>query len=247
ARGPDVRRAVRRSAATRAVRYRPRGRSRSARVRRADHGPGRRGASRPVGNLARAGPLGAGRCPHHALPRGGRRARRPDRGDRPRRGDRPGHSRRDQGPRARATDPGAERREHDDGEPVARRRPGIPRGRVARRAGRIRRARAARAARHRPPGHRRDRDRTQPRGSLPRPDPHGGSTMSTTTATPTTTPTLNPRPSQVTLYLTEAKHEFLKLVRIPIFAVSTIALPVMFYVLFGVAFGGGGSGDDGPV
>lgn len=71
--------------------------------------------------------------------------------------------------------------------------------------------------------------------------------MSTTTPIPTRTATRSQRPSQVNIYLTEAKHEFLKLVRIPIFAVSTIALPVIFYVLFGVAFGGGGNGDDGPV
>ncbi len=79
--------------------------------------------------------------------------------------------------------------------------------------------------------------------------------MTTTTkplTTPPTTPTAGrtqdtgstrPRPA---IYLTEARHEFLKLIRVPIFAVSTIALPLMFYVLFGVAFGGGaGRPDDG--
>ena len=40
------------------------------------------------------------------------------------------------------------------------------------------------------------------------------------------------------VYRTEARQEFLKLVRIPIFAASTIALPLMFYVLFGIAFAG---------
>jgi ABC-2 type transport system permease protein len=40
------------------------------------------------------------------------------------------------------------------------------------------------------------------------------------------------------VYATEARHEFLKLVRIPIFAASTIALPLMFYVIFGIAFAG---------
>ncbi len=53
------------------------------------------------------------------------------------------------------------------------------------------------------------------------------------------------RPALITLYLTEARHEFLKLVRIPVFAVSTIALPVMFYALFGVAFAGGQPGAAG--
>lgn len=47
------------------------------------------------------------------------------------------------------------------------------------------------------------------------------------------------------IYVTEARHEFLKMIRIPIFAVSTIALPVMFYVLFGLAFGGGEAGGVG--
>ncbi|WP_161965170.1 ABC transporter permease [Ornithinimicrobium cerasi] len=51
--------------------------------------------------------------------------------------------------------------------------------------------------------------------------------------------------SQRRIYVTEARHEFLKLIRIPIFAVSTIALPVMFYLLFGVAFGGSEGGGVG--
>ena len=65
-------------------------------------------------------------------------------------------------------------------------------------------------------------------------------TAARTTAAPGT-----PRANRVRLYVTEARHEFLKLIRIPIFAVSTIALPVLFYALFGLAFGGGG--DSGPV
>jgi ABC-2 type transport system permease protein len=39
------------------------------------------------------------------------------------------------------------------------------------------------------------------------------------------------------IYLKEAKYEFLKAIRLPIFAVSTILLPVMFYVLFGLLLG----------
>jgi ABC-2 type transport system permease protein len=41
------------------------------------------------------------------------------------------------------------------------------------------------------------------------------------------------------IYALEAKYEFLKLVRIPAFAIPSITFPVMFYVLFGLAFGGG--------
>lgn len=69
--------------------------------------------------------------------------------------------------------------------------------------------------------------------------------MTTRTATLTTTGAGTLRSNPGRIYLTEARHEFLKLIRIPIFAVSTIALPLMFYVLFGVAFGGGQAGDVG--
>ena len=37
----------------------------------------------------------------------------------------------------------------------------------------------------------------------------------------------------------ETRAEFLKLLRLPAFVVPTLAMPVMFYVLFGLAFGGG--------
>jgi len=36
------------------------------------------------------------------------------------------------------------------------------------------------------------------------------------------------------VYLKEAKYEFLKLLRLPIYSLSTILFPVMFYVLFGL-------------
>jgi len=61
--------------------------------------------------------------------------------------------------------------------------------------------------------------------------------MTTTTAMLATTDARMPRSSRARIYVTAARHEFLKMIRIPIFAVSTIALPVMFYVLFGLAFG----------
>lgn len=40
-------------------------------------------------------------------------------------------------------------------------------------------------------------------------------------------------------YALEAKYEFLKVLRMPAFAIPTIAFPVMFYLLFGVTFGAG--------
>ena len=39
------------------------------------------------------------------------------------------------------------------------------------------------------------------------------------------------------VYAKEAKYELLKNVRIPVYAISTIAFPVMFYVLFGIVLG----------
>jgi ABC-2 type transport system permease protein len=44
------------------------------------------------------------------------------------------------------------------------------------------------------------------------------------------------RRSLLRVYRTEAWQEFLKLIRLPIFAVTTIALPLMFYVIFGITF-----------
>ncbi len=44
------------------------------------------------------------------------------------------------------------------------------------------------------------------------------------------------RPNLLRIYRTEAAHEFLKLIRVPIFAISTIAFPLMFYVIFGLTF-----------
>jgi ABC-2 type transport system permease protein len=44
------------------------------------------------------------------------------------------------------------------------------------------------------------------------------------------------RPGRFALYRREAGHEFLKLVRIPVFAISTVAFPLMFYVIFGLTF-----------
>jgi ABC-2 type transport system permease protein len=41
------------------------------------------------------------------------------------------------------------------------------------------------------------------------------------------------------LYAKEAKYELLKNIRIPIYAISTVAFPLMFYVLFGIVLGAG--------
>jgi ABC-2 type transport system permease protein len=43
----------------------------------------------------------------------------------------------------------------------------------------------------------------------------------------------------IALYLKEAKYELLKNTRIPVYAISTVAFPVMFYVLFGIVLGSG--------
>lgn len=69
--------------------------------------------------------------------------------------------------------------------------------------------------------------------------------MTTHTEIRTTTESRTPLWHPARIYVTEARDEFLKLIRIPIFAVSTIALPVMFYLLFGLAFSGGESGEVG--
>lgn len=51
-------------------------------------------------------------------------------------------------------------------------------------------------------------------------------------------PPRHTRRSLLRIYRVEAWQEFLKLVRVPIFAVTTIALPLMFYVIFGITFAG---------
>lgn len=45
------------------------------------------------------------------------------------------------------------------------------------------------------------------------------------------------RPSIVAICFKEAKYEFLKNLRFPMFSVSTLVFPVMFYVLFGLIMG----------
>ena len=43
------------------------------------------------------------------------------------------------------------------------------------------------------------------------------------------------------IFVLETRAEFLKLLRLPAFVAPTLVMPVMFYVLFGLAFGGGRS------
>ena len=40
-------------------------------------------------------------------------------------------------------------------------------------------------------------------------------------------------------YVLEAKYEFLKQIRMPAYAIPAVTFPVMFYLLFGILFGGG--------
>ena len=40
------------------------------------------------------------------------------------------------------------------------------------------------------------------------------------------------------IYALEAKYELLKMMRLPMYAIPTLAFPLMFYLLFGVAMGG---------
>ncbi|MEZ5118237.1 MAG: ABC transporter permease [Candidatus Nanopelagicales bacterium] len=65
--------------------------------------------------------------------------------------------------------------------------------------------------------------------------------MSTTLTTERTASAQVPRRrrtvgSVLRVYRVEAWQEFLKLVRLPIFAATTVALPLMFYVIFGITF-----------
>jgi ABC-2 type transport system permease protein len=50
-------------------------------------------------------------------------------------------------------------------------------------------------------------------------------------------PALIRRPNLVTICFKEIKYEFLKLLRYPMFSVSTLVFPIMFYVLFGLVMG----------
>ena len=71
-------------------------------------------------------------------------------------------------------------------------------------------------------------------------------TITTDAAQPTRAEPPRPhRHSVLRVYRTEAWQEFLKLMRLRIFAASTIALPLMFYVIFGLTFAGEQAGGVG--
>jgi len=53
-----------------------------------------------------------------------------------------------------------------------------------------------------------------------------------------------PRVSLPRIYALESKHEFVRLLRAPQFAVPTLVFPAMFYLLFAVLFVGRASGSD---
>lgn len=59
-----------------------------------------------------------------------------------------------------------------------------------------------------------------------------------TTADATVTAAPGPRRSLLRVYRLEALYELLKLLRLPAFSVPTLAFPLVFYVMFGLAFGG---------
>jgi len=56
-----------------------------------------------------------------------------------------------------------------------------------------------------------------------------------------------PRVSLLRCYALESKHEFLRLLRAPSFAVPTLLFPPMFYLLFAVLFGGRNTSFDASV
>src|ERR1035438_1207781 len=66
-----------------------------------------------------------------------------------------------------------------------------------------------------------------------------GTNMASTTF-PATLPVTRRSPARtIALFYKEAKYELLKNVRIPVYAISTVAFPLMFYVLFGIVLGSG--------
>lgn len=64
-----------------------------------------------------------------------------------------------------------------------------------------------------------------------------------TTHTARSSSTMLPKGRNLALvFWLEAKYEFLKNLRLPVYAVSTIVFPLMFYVLFGLLFGSESAG-----
>jgi ABC-2 type transport system permease protein len=61
------------------------------------------------------------------------------------------------------------------------------------------------------------------------------------------TETLKPTRNLLRIYALEAKYEFLKHLRLPAYVVPTLAFPLFFYVLFGIAMNRNGGGIPGGV
>ena len=61
--------------------------------------------------------------------------------------------------------------------------------------------------------------------------------MATTTFSATLAASQRSLTQTIALYAKEAKYEFINKLRMPVFAISTIAFPIMFYVLFGIVLG----------
>src|SRR5689334_11554311 len=64
--------------------------------------------------------------------------------------------------------------------------------------------------------------------------------MATSAATLTMAP-MRPLGKTLALYVKEARYEFLKYLRLPIYSLSTVLFPIMFYVLFGLVMNRQGS------
>jgi ABC-2 type transport system permease protein len=64
--------------------------------------------------------------------------------------------------------------------------------------------------------------------------------MATSAATLTMSP-MRPLGKTLVLYVKEARYEFLKYLRLPVYSASTVLFPVMFYVLFGLVMNRQGS------
>ena len=57
----------------------------------------------------------------------------------------------------------------------------------------------------------------------------------------TSSETLNSQYSAMSVYVTEARLEFIRMLRMPMFALPALVFPAMFYLLFGVLMGSGKS------
>ena len=233
--GPPGRRVLGRHAAAprpRGVARRP---SRGDLPRRADDRPGPPQPAGDVGRRRRPRRLGRDRLPHDAVPRGGRRPGRPDRGHRRRPRRRRGHGRGAQAPRRR---PAARPRPRGRGR-VRRRRRAARRPRAAARPGRPRRSASRPTA---PP-------RTCARSSTRSTRTAIASRGSRSTTRPSTTSsspspavrprrTTMPRRSSMSDALTMSARSVRLSMRHVDALITSLLLPVMLMLIFVELFGG---------